>query len=70
MIAIEYIQQGYNIFRQTSLENLPFFVMKKQKKMVLSVTIIQPMKQIQPVLELSHVETRCSSIYDNNKIVK
>ena len=26
-IALQYRQEGYNIFRQTSLENLPFFVM-------------------------------------------
>ena len=29
-IALEYRQEGYNIFRQTSLENLPFFVMKTE----------------------------------------
>ena len=34
--------------------------------MMLSVTIIQLMMQIQPVLELSQVGTRCSSIYDNS----
>ena len=54
-IAFEYIQEGYNIFRQTSFENLPFFVI------MLNAT--QLMMQIEPVLELSQVETRCSSLY-------
>ena len=41
-------------------KNWPFFAIRddhKQKKMMLSATIIQLMMQIQPVLELSQVET-------------